>query len=486
MKFEPVIGLEIHVQLKTKSKMFCPCDNTGELQPPNTTICPVCMGHPGTLPVPNEAAIRLAGQAALALNLRVNLHSKFDRKNYFYPDLPKGYQISQYDEPLAQEGYLDVETSAGTTRVSIERLHLEEDTAKLMHQGAESLIDFNRAGTPLMEIVTKPEIKTPAVAKAFLQELRLIMRYIGASDADMEKGHLRCDANISMRPVGKDKLYAKTEVKNLNSFRSVEKALQYEIERQTKLWEAGTPPENGSTRGWNDQKGVTVAQREKEAVHDYRYFPEPDIPPLELTKELLAEWQASLPELPAARRAHYQDKWGLPPKVAEFLLENPAVSNFVDRMVDAIMPQFDGDAKAAAKVATNWIVNKYLAILDGLKRSFESEPITPWQFADFIKIVVGGRVNSTNAQVLLRRMVETSKEAQTILSEEDLSQGGAGADGVEEIVKRVMTKYPDQAAQYRAGKEALLKFFVGAVMKEAKGKVDPTETEAVLKRILSR
>lgn len=483
MNLEPVVGLEIHVQLKTKSKMFCPCDNTGEDQPANTTICPVCMGHPGTLPVPNELAIKLAVQAALALNLRVNLRSKFDRKNYFYPDLPKGYQISQYYEPLAQEGYLEVQVGDGMERVGIERLHLEEDTAKLLHQGDKSLIDFNRAGTPLMEIVTKPELKNPAVAKAFLQELRLIMRYLAVSDADMEKGHLRCDANISLRPQGEKKLYPKTEIKNLNSFRAVERALQYEIERQTKLWDAGKPPTKTSTRGWDDKKGVTVVQREKEAVHDYRYFPEPDIPPLELSQEQIEAWRATLPELPVALRQHYREEWGLSPKVAEFLLENQAVGNFTERMVDAIIPTFDGDAKAAAKVATNWIVNKYLTILNDAKRPFESEPISPSQFGDFLQIVVAGGVNSTNAQVLLRRTVETGKDPRVILEEEDLSQGG---EEPEQVVARVLAKYPEQAAQLKAGKTALLKFFVGAVMKETKGKVDPQAAEEIIKKILAK
>src|SRR3989344_4042937 len=285
MELEPVIGLEIHVQLKAKSKMFCSCDNTGEDKPANTTICPVCMGHPGTLPVPNAEAIKMATKAALTLNLKVNLHSKFDRKNYFYPDLPKGYQISQYDEPLASEGYLEIETNQGKKKIGLERLHLEEDTAKLLHQGKKSLVDFNRAGTPLMEIVTKPEIKSPEEAKVFLQELRLIMRYIGASDADMEKGHLRCDANISLRPRGEDKMYPKTEIKNLNSFRAVEKALQYEVKRQSGEWRSGKINDVTGTRGWDESKGETIPQREKEAIHDYRYFPEPDIPPLNLSQE---------------------------------------------------------------------------------------------------------------------------------------------------------------------------------------------------------
>ncbi len=480
MNLEPVIGLEIHVQLKTKSKMFCSCDNTGELQPANTTICPICLGHPGTLPVPNAEAIRLSALAALALNLHVNNHSKFDRKNYFYPDLPKGYQISQYDEPLASDGYLEVEVGGEVRKVGIERLHLEEDTAKLMHVKASSLLDYNRAGTPLMEIVTKPEIKSPAEAKAFLQELRLTMRYLGVSDADMEKGHLRCDANISLRPVGDSKLYPKTEVKNLNSFRAVERALAYEVERQGKLWEQGKAPTVGSTRGWDEKKGETVAQREKEAVHDYRYFPEPDIPPLELAKKQIDEWRASLPELPAARRRHYREDWQLASKVAEFLLENQNFGTFAEQVIDEILPAVEGDAATAAKLATNWIVNKYPSVLEEVGKAFVDAPLNAVQFGNFLQVVAGGKVNSTNAQVLLKRMVETGKDPQAVLAEEDLAQGGG--EELAEVVARVLAANPAPAAELKAGKQALLKFFVGLVMKETKGKVNPIEAEAQLKR----
>ncbi len=484
MNLEPVIGLEIHVQLKTKSKMFCSCDNTGEDKPANTTICPVCMGHPGTLPVPNAEAIRLGAQAALALNLHLNERSKFDRKNYFYPDLPKGYQISQYDEPLASEGYLEVEVGGEVRKIGIERLHLEEDTAKLSHLGKSSLLDYNRAGTPLAEIVTKPELKSPAEAKAFLQELRLIMRYLGVSDADMEKGHLRCDANVSLRPAGEGTLYPKTEVKNLNSFRAVERALAYEIERQGKLWEKGTPPKTGSTRGWDEKAGETVAQREKEAVHDYRYFPEPDIPPFELSLDQIMGWRASLPELPAELRKRYYEKGGLTNKVTEFLLANRVVGEFTDRVADIALSIFEGDVKSAMRLATNWILNKYLTILSDMKRSFESEPVSPSQFGDFLQIVVSGRVNSTNAQVLLKRMVETGKDPATILADEDLAQGGGGE--MSQVIKRVLAAYPAQAAELKAGKAVLLKFFVGAVMKETKGKVDPQAAEELLKSELGK
>ncbi len=478
-----MIGLEIHVQLKTKSKMFCSCDNTGEDKAANTTICPVCMGHPGTLPVPNAEAVHLGVLAALALNLNVNLHSKFDRKNYFYPDLPKGYQISQYDEPLAGEGEFEVEVGGETHQIGIERLHLEEDTAKLLHQGVSTLVDFNRAGTPLMEIVTKPTIVSPAEAKAFLQELRLTMRYLGVSDADMEKGHLRCDANISLRPKGDTKLYPKIEVKNLNSFRAVDRALAYEVERQTKLWEAGTPPTEQSTRGWDEKKGITQEQRVKEAVNDYRYFPEPDIPPLELTAEQLEQWRSELPELPAVRRNRFTKEFGLSEKDASYLTEVQDLGDAVEQVVVVLAAELEGDTKAAAKLTANWLVHKLAAIVTELGRPLTPLPFSVAQFADFLALVARREVNSTNAQVLLRRMVETGKDPNTILKEEDLSQGGG--EELAQVVARVLAVYPEQALQFKSGKEALLKFFVGAIMKETKGKVDPQVAEAELKRLIA-
>ncbi len=483
MKLEPVIGLEIHIQLKTKSKMFCPCDNTGEDKPANTTVCPICMGHPGTLPVPNSQAIHLAGKAALALNLRINERSKFDRKNYFYPDLPKGYQISQYDEPFSQEGWLEVETKGGAHRVGIERLHLEEDTAKLWHVSDGSLVDFNRSGTPLMEIVTKPEVRTPEEAKIFLQELRLIMRYIGASDADMEKGHLRCDANISLRPEGEDKLYPKTEVKNLNSFRSVERALEYEIGRQTKLWEEGGAPTVTGTRGWNDAKGETVAQREKEAVHDYRYFPEPDIPPLAVQAEEIEVWRNELPELPQARRKRLAEQYGLKPAEAKRLTDDRELGDYVEQVGAVLAADLDGDSVGAMKLAANWAVHKLSEVLAEKGVELRVLPFSADTFVQFLLLVARRQVNSTNAQVLLRRMVETGKDPNRIVQEEDLAQSAGGA-GVAEAVSQVITTKAEQVLEYRGGKTALLKFFVGLVMKETKGKSDPAEIEAELKKQL--
>jgi len=467
--------------------MFCPCDNTGELQPANTTICPVCMGHPGTLPVPNAEAIHMAVRAALALNLNISLHSKFDRKNYFYPDLPKGYQISQYDEPLAQEGYLEIETKMGARRIGIERLHLEEDTAKLFHLEGSSLLDFNRAGTPLMEIVTKPEVKTPQEARAFLQELRLIMRYLGVSEADMEKGHLRCDANISLRPKGESKLYPKTEIKNLNSFRSVEHALQHEIERQTKIWQGGKHPTTTSTRGWDEKKEETVLQREKEAVHDYRYFPEPDIPPLEFKPEQIETWRSELPELPAARRQRLGESYGLSVAEAKLLVEDRPLGDFMVRVTTALATELEGDTPAAAKLATNWIVHKLTEVINEHSLRLDQLPFNLSQFVSFLLLIARRQVNSTNAQVLLRRLVETGKDPETILESESLGQvAGDDKATLALAVERVIASNAEQVAQYRAGKTALMKFFLGLVMRETKGKIDPVEAEALLRQRLQQ
>ncbi len=367
MNYIPIIGLEIHVQLKTKSKMFCACDNSGEDKSPNTTICPVCMGHPGVLPVPNKRAIEYAVLAALSLNCGILDFSKFDRKNYFYPDLPKGYQISQFDKPIGRQGYLEIsptpslplekgegkggsssalisalnQRQSASTKIRLARVHLEEDAAKLLHM-ASTYIDFNRSGTPLLEIVTEPDIRSPQEAKIFLQELRLIMRYLGITSADMEKGHLRVDANISLSPLGPispigpiGPINPKTEIKNLNSFKAVERALEYEIIRQTKLFEKGKPPKYQSTRGWNETKGITEEQRIKEESHDYRYFPEPDTPPLNLIefREMLKN---KIPELPAAKRQRFQDEYGFNASDAKILTDDLHLANYTEKVISEL------------------------------------------------------------------------------------------------------------------------------------------------------
>lgn len=483
MELEPIIGLEIHVQLKTKSKMFCACDNTGENQVANTTICPICTGHPGTMPVPNEAAVKMGVQASLALNLQVNTHSKFDRKNYFYPDLPKGYQISQYDEPLAQNGYLNITINKEPIRIGIERLHLEEDTAKLLHGQSKTLVDFNRAGTPLMEIVTKPDIKTPEQAKAFLQELRLILRYLGVSDADMEKGHLRCDANISLRPKGDDKLYSKTEIKNMNSFRAVEKALTYEIIRQTDLWQSNNPPTKTVTRGWDDKKGETIEQREKEVVNDYRYFPEPDIPPLNISQSEIQTIYESLPELPAVRRQRLQQDYDLALAEAQLLTDDKELGDYLQRVINSLANEMDGQIKPAAKLAANWILHKLTPIMLAENLTLDKLPFSLSQMTEFLLMISRHQVNSTNGQLLLKKMATTGQSPAIILEEEDLGLMDS-SDDLAEIIQTVVNQYPEQVVQFKAGKEPVIKFLLGAVMRQAKGKVNPIQAEQALRDFL--
>ncbi len=491
--YDAIIGLEIHVQLKTKSKMFCACSNAGEDQPANTTICEVCTAQPGTLPVPNEQAIRWALRAALALNCQIPDNSQFDRKHYFYPDLPKGYQISQYEHPLGVGGYLDIEVDGETRRVQLERLHLEEDTAKLLHEPGqtETRIDFNRAGTPLMEIVTKPDVRSPAEAKAFLKELRLLMLYLGISDADMEKGHLRCDANISLRPSDETNLYPKTEIKNLNSFRSVERALAYEFDRQKKLWEANTPPNQLSTRGWEETKGVTEEQRVKEEASDYRYFPEPDIPPMQFDEAFIAKIQAEVPEIPAARRQRFQDEFGFTKEDVFQICDNPVLSGYTEAVISELKawllaetPKDRGltwhtHKSEFAKLLANWLINRFLKLCSEAGIAPNASRITPENFAELIKLIQQGRVNSAGAQTVLQEMFVTGHDPSDIIEKKALGQL-QDESSLENTIDQVLAAHPAEVAGYKAGKINLLKFFMGQVMKETGGRADPE----VLNRLL--
>lgn len=489
MTLEPIIGLEIHVQLKTKSKMFCPCDNAGEFAPPNTTICPICVGHPGTLPVPNRTAIEWSVKAAKAIGCRINPVSKFDRKHYFYPDLPKGYQISQYDQPIGVEGALEVDVNGEPIRIRIERLHLEEDAAKNFHRDGSTLVDFNRCGTPLMEIVTKPDMRTPAQAKIFLQELRRMMRAIGVSDADMEKGHLRCDANISLRPTGEEKLYPKTEVKNINSFRSVERALVFEIARQTKLWEEGTPVDKLSTRGWNDNRGTTEEQRTKEEAADYRYFPDPDLPPMNLAE---IEKDVRLPELPQAIRKRFQTEYALAAEDAFVLTESRAWISFTEAVfselggwVRSLPPEEKApDHTTLGKLTGAWLTNKLLGKMGEKNIALENLKITPEDFAEFITLVVTEKVGSANAQKLLELMLDTGADPSHLMEDHRLGQMRDTAL-IEAAVTRVIDNHPEEVAKYRSGKTAIFQFLVGMCMKETEGKADPRMVEELFKNKLS-
>lgn len=506
MKLEPVIGLEIHVQLKTASKMFCGCSNRGEHEEPNSTVCPVCMGHPGTLPVVNEKAVEFGTLIGLALGGKIAGHSKFDRKNYFYPDLPKGYQISQFDLPIVEGGEVSVRVkekdgSHREAHVELERLHLEEDAAKLNHapDKTSSLVDFNRAGTPLAEIVTKPVMRSPAEAKAFLQELRLIIRYLGVSDADMEKGHLRCDANVSLREIPENpknedwasQLNPKTEVKNLNSFRAVERAIDYEIKRQTKAWLDGKPVDYSSTRGWDDAKGITIEQRSKEGSSDYRYFPEPDLPPLEVT-ELADTLSRKLPELPARRRERFQDEYALTEADAQTFVDDKEFAGYMEKVFSELQEwvsterrsegkEFDWDNEKAVfgKLVAGWLLTKLGGILTEHKLHIRTLKITPENFAELLSMIHLKKVTGTNALVILEEMALSGADPSIIMEEKNL---GAMEDTGEllEAVQKAIDDNPKVVGDYRNGKENAIMFLVGQVMKTTRGKAPPEEVKQML------
>ena len=437
MRYEPTIGLEIHAELKTKSKMFCSCPNgLGLESEPNVDICPVCSGQPGTLPVINEEAVHMVLKAGLALNGQIGDFSKFDRKNYFYPDLPKGYQISQYDKPLVEGGYLDVDES----RVRITRIHLEEDTGKLTHpKGAGySLVDLNRAGVPLMELVTEPDIKSGAQARKFCQELQLIFRYLGISDADMERGQMRCEVNISIslatdnadfKRIDADrKLGTKVEIKNLNSFKVVEKSIDYEIKRQSEALDKGEKIIQ-ETRGWNDISSETFSQRAKEEAHDYRYFPEPDLPPLEGLVALSEELKKEIPELPAQKRVRFAEEYNLPNNDIEVFISDKNVADYFEKAVSEIRDWAQDaepkiDKAKAVKLAANYLITEIPRIANSFQvSSFKlQEKITPENFAEFIKLTAQGVVSSSGAQTVLAEMFATGEDPSHIIKEKDLGQ----------------------------------------------------------------
>ncbi len=507
---QPIIGLEIHVQLKTKSKMFCGCDNRDD-QAPNTAICPVCLGHPGTLPLANRQAIAWTVKTALALNGEIPPHAKFDRKNYFYPDLPKGYQISQYDQPIGVKGFLEFNVDAQTRRrVNIRRIHLEEDAAKNIHAADDrhTLVDFNRSGTPLMEIVTEPDLRSALDAKTFLQELRLVMRYLDVSDADMEKGHLRCDANVNLWELNEagERLAATpiVEVKNMNSFKSVERALTYEIKRQTEEYRRTHRTANDtpkSTRGWNDAAGVTEEQRAKEEAHDYRYFPEPDLPPLDFSPNAVGAIDAAairreLPELPIPRRRRFIREYGINPSEAKILTEERALAHYFEQVMselagwmDALPDHSDAqeqrETKKLTQVVVNWLLNKLVALLNADRRAIADCPVTPENFAEFITLVGHGKINATIAQQVLGQMYRTGQDPSAIIETGGLTQTPAAAD-LDQFVIQAIASNPAAVANYRKGKTAAIMFLVGQVMKAAKGKADAAEVKRRLETALEK
>ena len=479
---EAVIGLECHVELNTQTKMFCGCRAEFGAAP-NTNVCPVCLGHPGSLPVPNREAIRRIILIGLAVGSEIAPHSLFHRKNYFYPDMPKNYQISQYDLPICVGGHLDVDLPDGTTsRIGITRVHMEEDTGKTVHASATgrihdadaALIDFNRAGVPLVECVSEPDIRSPEEAAAYLRELRATLESLDVSDVRMEEGSLRCDANISMRPVGTEAFGTKVEIKNMNSIRSLERALHFEIERQTKALEAGEAIAQ-ETRHWDEDSGSTKSMRSKEEAFDYRYFPEPDIPALEPSEEWIAEIRAGLPELPRARRARYETDDGLKPEVARVLVGDRASSALFDETV-----ALGADPKAAA----NWITQDLAGSLNKLGVDPAGSPVTAQHISDLIALVADDTVSGAGAKQALEEAVATGDPIAEIVERKGLTQvSDSGALGA--IADEVLAENPEVVEQFRGGKEAVIGFLVGQVMKKSAGSANPKLAKELLLERLS-
>ncbi len=478
--FEIVIGLEVHSQLLTKSKMFCSCSTDYAYAAPNTHVCPVCVGMPGVLPVINQAAVTYTIMTALALNCTIPAYSKFDRKNYPYPDLMKGYQISQYDVPLSKDGYLNVEHDGQVRRIGITRVHLEEDTARLLHRDGYSLIDVNRSGTPLMEIVSEPDMRSPLEARLYMQKLREILVYLGVSSGRMEEGSLRCDANISVRPRGEQKLGVKTEIKNMNSFRSVERALAYEAQRQIDLLRAGQTISQ-ETRGWVETKGITVPQRSKEQAHDYRYFPEPDLPPLVIDPAWVEELRARLPELPDARRARYMRDYGLSAQDANVLTEDKALGDYFEQLV-ATSPTADRNARA--KAASNLVLNDIARLLKAHAIAVQDNPLTPAAAANLLDLLDANRITGKQAKEIGEEAFMTGKMPESIVKEKGIQPPISDEGQLERIIEEVISNNPKAANDYRAGKVNALQALIGQVMKQTRGQAKAESVRNLLMKKL--
>lgn len=477
-KYEPVIGLEVHVQLGTKTKIFCSCPvEVGA--PPNTNVCPVCLGLPGALPVLSRQAVELAIGAALALRCRVNSFSRFARKNYFYPDLPKGYQISQYDQPLAEHGHIEILSDAGKKRVGVTRVHMEDDAGKSLHEGFKdsdqfTYVDLNRCGTPLIEIVSEPDMRSADEAYAYLTDVRQMLQYIGVSDCDMEKGQLRCDANISVRLKGAEKFGTKAEVKNLNSFRFLKMALEHEIERQVELLESGKKVQQ-ETRLFNVETGQTVGMRSKEHAHDYRYFPEPDLVPLRVSEHWLNEVRHKLPEMPADRRERFVREHGLREYDAQVLTLTRESGDYFERAT-----RVSGDGRSTA----NWVTGDLMGLLKAAGKDISVSPISAEHLGELVALINKGELSGKLAKEILPKMFETGDPARAVMAREGLKQI-SDTGTLEKIVQEVLATNPKQVEQYRSGKTAVLGFLMGQVMKASRGQANPVTVSDVLKRKLS-
>lgn len=475
--YEAIIGLEVHAEMQTKSKMFCGCpvvDNT--IAEPNSAVCPICAGMPGMLPVVNQRAVEYGVKVALALGCEINPRSIFARKNYFYPDLPKGYQISQYEEPLARNGTLTIQTSVGERPIRVRRVHLEEDTGKLTHIDGASLIDLNRAGVPLLEIVSEPDIRSAKEAHAYGEALRLILRYLGVNSGNMQKGVIRFEANISVRPAGSEELRTRTEVKNLNSFRALRGAVEHEIERQSALHDQGTPVIQ-QTMGWDENKGQTYTQRVKEEEDDYRYFPEPDLPPLIVKSEWVEVIQAKLPELPQAKALRFSGQYGLSKYDAEVLVAEQEIANYFEQAAAK-------SEDVSAKIVGNWITGELFGWMNQTGESADNLKVSPEALGGLLQLIQKGEINQTTGKSVLAEMLLSGKPAKLIIEAKGLRQVSDSSQ-IAEMVQAILAANPDQVAEYLGGKTGLINYLFGQIMRAAKGKANPQVVRDELTRQLN-
>jgi aspartyl-tRNA(Asn)/glutamyl-tRNA(Gln) amidotransferase subunit B len=480
MTFEAVIGLEVHAQMLTNTKIFCGCSTLFGSEP-NTQTCPVCTGMPGVLPVLNKKALEYAIMTGLAMNCAISPYSRFARKNYFYPDLPKGYQISQYELPICEHGQIEILADGVVRQIGITRIHMEEDAGKNIHEsssggqgGNYSFVDLNRTGVPLMEIVSEPDLRSPLEASEYMKKLRAILRYLGVCDGNMEQGSLRCDANVSVRPAGQKEFGTRTEVKNINSFRFVENALEFEIKRQIKVLEKG-----GSiiqeTRLWNSEKNITESMRTKEEAHDYRYFPEPDLVPITVGKEWIEEIRMKLPELPDTRRERFMSEYGIPEHDADLLISEKVVAKWFE---DAVR------AGGQPKAVSNWMMVELMRLLNEENKSIEESLIKPYQLAEMLNLIEKGTISGKIAKTVFAEMYKTGKEAGSIVKEKGLVQITDELE-IEKVVDEVIAGNPKEVERFRGGEEKLIGFFVGQIMKATKGKANPKMVNDLLKKKLA-
>ena len=475
MKYEPVIGLEVHAELLTRSKMFCGCEVVDSITAkPNRYICPVCTGQPGALPVLNKKAVELAVRVGLALGCEIHTESIFARKNYFYPDLPKGYQISQYDQPLATNGRIQIETETGMKDIRIRRVHLEEDTGKLSHADGFSFIDYNRSGVPLLEIVTEPDMCSPEEVRAYATKLHAILRYLDVNSGDMEKGVIRFEANVSVRETGSDQFNTRTEIKNLNSFRALVQGTEYEIKRQSEIYARGSTVEQ-ETLGFNETTGKTYSQRGKESAHDYRYFPEPDLPPLVLDPSWIVSIRASLPELPEARTRRFIEQYELKPQDARLLTAEKALADYFEAVASK--------SRSSAKTVSSWIAGEFLRYMNDRNIDMMNIPVPVGDLATLIDMVTDKTISGNSGKVVLSEMFQNGGKPEEIVKEKNLAQ--VSDEGfIQETITKILSDNPKEVQQYLAGKETLLQWFMGQIARATRGKADPAVARELLVKTL--